>query len=98
MSDERYRISQSGAGSDQLRVAFARARREGLGATTAAAVRWALEEMERTPFEFGESREFLEHAQLHTRIAFVSPLYVTSGIHEPSRTVFIATFGWQRRS
>jgi hypothetical protein len=97
VSDDRYLISQSGAVSDQLRGVFARAKREGLGAVTAAAARWMVEEMERTPFEFGESREYWPHADLHTRIAFVDPLYVLFGIHQTTRTVFVGRIAWLKR-
>ena len=97
MSDH-YRISHPGVVSDQLRAAFARARAEGVGIVAAKAAQWIVEEMERTPFEFGESREYWPSAELHSRIAFASPLYVVFGIHEPSRTVFVTRIGWMKRN
>jgi hypothetical protein len=57
-----------------------------------------VEEMERTPLELGESREFLAHAELHMRIAFVPPLYAIFGVHQPSRTVFVRRIGWHERA
>jgi hypothetical protein len=53
------------------------------------AARWIMEELARTPLEFGESRENYPGAKLKLRIAFASPLVVNFGVHESSKTVFI---------
>jgi hypothetical protein len=97
VSGGRYRLSQSGRVSDQLRAVFARGAAEGASRVTAQAAKWMIEELERTPAEFGESRDFLAHAELQSRIAFVPPIYVRFAIHEPTRTVFVGRIGWTKR-
>ncbi len=97
MSDIPYRISNAAVVSDQLRAVLGRARATGVLRVGVAAARWLVEEWERTPFEFGESREYLGHADLHMRIVFVPPLYAVFGIHEPSHTVFVSKIGWLER-
>ena len=57
------------------------------------ALRWMLEELERTPLEFGESREGSDVDRLRLRIGFVEPLVVNFGVHEPSRNVFVSRVG-----
>jgi hypothetical protein len=54
---DRYPVSHSGVVSDQMRAVFAHATAEGVKPVTVKAAQWMLEEMERTPEEFGESRE-----------------------------------------
>ena len=90
----RHTISHSGLVSEQMKAVFARADTEGVNATAVKAAKWMLEELERTPEEFGESREYLPHADLYMRLAFVPPLFVKFGVHRPSRTVFISKIGW----
>jgi hypothetical protein len=94
---DRYTVSHSGRVSDQLKAAFARADAEGVKQTSVKAAKWMVEEMERTPEEFGESREYLPHADLHMRVAFSPPLFVQFGVHRPSRTVFVSKIGWLER-
>ncbi|MCU0703978.1 MAG: hypothetical protein MUF18_08385 [Fimbriiglobus sp.] len=80
--------------SDQLKALFAHAGAEGVKQVAVKAAKWMLEELERTPEEFGESREYLPHADLHMRLAFVPPLFVQFGVHHSTRTVFISKIGW----
>jgi hypothetical protein len=93
-----FRISNSGQVSEQLRAAFAQADQVGALPVTVRAARWIVEEMERTPDEFGESRDYLPEAGIRMRIAFAPPLYVIFGIHEDSRTVFVRKIGWLERA
>ena len=97
MSDTNYHISNSTAVAEQLRSVFERAGIEGVVPVTIRAARWLVEEMERTPYEFGESREYFEHAEIHKRIVFVPPMYAFFGIHQESRTVFVMKVGWLER-
>ena len=62
----------------------------GFRADVLRASRWMFEELERTPLEFGESREGTDAGRLQMRLAFVGPLQVLFGVHEPSRTVFVS--------
>ncbi len=93
MSTDRYRISNSRAVAEQLRALIDHAEREGQHLPTLRALRWMMEELERTPLEFGESREGSNLDRLLLRIGFVEPLFVRFGVHEPSRTVFVSHFG-----
>jgi hypothetical protein len=95
--DERYKISHAGRVSDELRAAFAQAEVKGLLPLAVRAARWIVEEMERTPDEFGESRDFLAYADIQIRVAFAAPLFVIFGIHGESRTVFVRKIGWLER-
>lgn len=97
MSEPVYRISNAAVVSDQLRAALARAEATGVSRIAVGAAKWLVSELERTPFEFGESREHLPHADLHMRIVFIPPLYAVFGIHEPSQTVFVSKVGWLER-
>lgn len=90
---EWYRVSQSAAVDEQLRGIIAQARAEGRLRALTAALKWVKEELERTPDEFGESREYYAAAALAARIGFARPLAVGFGVHEPSRTVFVRRFG-----
>ena len=89
MSDIPYRVSPSGRAIDQAREAIRRAEADGERSVAVRAFQWAMEEMERTPHEFGESRGYLPHAKLHGRIAFAGPLVFRFGIHDDTRTVFL---------
>jgi len=95
--DERYEVSNAGGVSDELRAAFALAESKTILALAVRAAKWIVEELERTPGEFGESRDFLAYADIQVRIAFAAPLFVVFGIHEDSRTVFIRKIGWLER-
>ena len=95
--DERYKVSNAGRVSEELRTAFARAEAKGILPLAVQAAKWIVEELERAPDEFGESRDFLSYAQIQMRIGFSAPLYVVFGIHDDSRTVFIGKTGWLER-
>lgn len=89
MSTDPYRVSPSGQAIDQVRAAVRRAEVDGERSLAVRAFRWAMEEMELTPHEFGESRGYLPHAALHRRIAFAGPLVFWFGVHDDTRTVFL---------
>ncbi len=97
MSAERYRISNSRAVSEQLRALVAKAESNGIHLAVVRALRWMLEELERTPLEFGESREGSDVDRLRLRIGFAEPLVVNFGVHEPSRNVFVSRIGLSKR-
>lgn len=97
MSQNPYNVVHSDLIVEQLRVAMASAVAEGDKALASRAFQWAVEEMERTPSEFGESREYLQYAELYLRIAFVSRGFVSFGVHEPTRTVFVRRIGWFKK-
>ena len=96
--DVRYRVSNAGRVSDELRAAFALAESKSMLPLAVRAAGWIVEELERTPDEFGESRDYLGYAQIQIRIAFAAPLFVVFGIHEDSRTVFVRKIGWLERA
>lgn len=85
-----YEVSSSILAHEQLRAIF---KQLGPAGGVAAAVRWMWSELERTPDEFGESREYLTYARLQVRVAFVGPLHVRFGVHQPSRQEFITHIG-----
>ena len=89
-----YRVSYSGLVKAQIREVFSRGDREGVSALTAKATRWLWEELQRTPYEFGESRGFLKHAELAVRVVIVRPLIAEFAIHEGTKTVFISKVDW----
>jgi hypothetical protein len=92
--DDRYTLSNSQDVAALFRQVMDRAAAEGRLPIALRASRWAMEELERTPLEFGEAREYLPGAELQLRIAFVRPVYVAFGVRERTRTVFIRRFGW----
>ena len=97
MREGPYQVSNAGRVSDELRDAFAQAEAKGLLPLAVRAAKWIVEELERTPKEFGESRDFLTYASIQMRIGFAAPLFAVFGIHEDSRTVFIRKIGWLDR-
>jgi hypothetical protein len=62
------------------------------------AARWMLEELERTPLEFGESRESLNSMGLEVRVAFVRPFLVRLEVNERNRIVFVQRFNYYEPS
>ncbi len=96
--DNPYLISHSGRVAEQLKAAFAKADSRGVLPLAARAAKWIVEELERTPHEFGESRDHLAYAGIRMRIAFSAPLYAVFGIHEGSHTVFVGKIGWLERT
>lgn len=97
MSEQRYRVTHSGVAADQLEAALARAEASGEKRDALKAARWAWEEMERTPREFGESRDYWPHAKIQQRIAFVPPLYFIFGVHDERPEVFVIRVGWTKK-
>lgn len=92
MSPTAYTVHISGAVADQFRDASRRAVAEDRVALFVAAANWAVTELERTPSEFGESREVLPVSGLRVRCGFAGPVYVEFGILELKRQVFLRKF------
>ncbi len=91
-ADDRYRLSNSDAAAAAFRAVADRARAERRLKAFAVASRWIVEELARTPSEFGESREHLADAGIVMRCGFARPVYVEYGVHADSRTVFLRRF------
>ena len=68
------------------------ARQQGRLRQFGQALKWIYEELERTPDEFGESREWYPAAAIQARCGFARPLYVGYGVHADSRRVFLRRF------
>ena len=90
MSDERYRVVNSSAVEAQFLQVLALADGKGLQAQALRAARWIMEELRRTPHEFGESR--WESRSLLARFAIVRPVLVEFAIHRTERVVFLRRF------
>jgi hypothetical protein len=90
---EEFQIFQSQMAVEEFRRLLDRARERGILPITVRASRWILEELARTPMEFGESREYLTHLDLHLRIGFAGPVYTEFGVNLPNQAVFIRRFG-----
>lgn len=88
-----FQVAQAQQVTEQFRELLDVARVRGILAPTARAARWVLEELARTPMEFGESREYLTHLDLHLRIGFAGPIYVEFAVNLPNRMVFIRRYG-----
>lgn len=97
MNTDRYRISNSQVAAEKLRSILGELLKRNREVEALQAIRWIYEELERTPSEFGESREGSDRKRLQMRIAFAEPLFVKFGVHEPSRTVFVSHFGVSMR-
>ena len=93
MSSPDFRVSHSQLVMEEFRRVLDIARDRGILPVTLRASRWILEELARTPMEFGESREFLSHLDLHMRIGFAGPVYVEFAVNLPDRIVFIRHIG-----
>jgi hypothetical protein len=92
VTEPRYTVDNSGLVAELFRTAANQAADEGRLPVFLLAARWIISELERTPMEFGESREYLPTAQIHGRCGFARPLYVEFGVHEPTRLVFLRKF------
>ncbi len=90
MSNGRYRVSFSRDVANELRDLGRIARSEGRFRPFAEAATWIAEELERTPHEFGESRE--ELGSLAFRCGSAGILYVAYAIDEADHVVFIRRF------
>ena len=97
MASGNYRVSQPGKVLEEFRELLDTARQRGILAETSRAGRWILEELARTPMEFGESRHNLPELKLHVRVAFVGPLVVRFAVHFDQPFVFILGFQLRAR-
>jgi hypothetical protein len=93
MSLPDFQVSQSRNVIERFRHELDIARERGILAVTVRATRWILEELARTPMEFGESREYLANMDLHVRVGFAGPVYVEFGVTVSNRIVFIRHIG-----
>lgn len=88
-SDVRYRVTNSAAVSEQFRAIAEEARTTGRLPKLLAAARWIMEELARSPLEFGESWVTNARTGLVFRRGFAPPLHVQYAVHEAQRIVFI---------
>ena len=79
MSDQYYEVVASQEVRERIKSLIARAREMDQYAPALESLKWIVEELRRTPLEFGESREYLEAAKLRVRVAFVGPFLVGFG-------------------
>lgn len=91
-SDDRYQVFNSAAVAEQFRQLAEQARLGGRYSIFLQAAKWITEELERTPAEFGESREAWPDRALAMRCGFARPLYVEYAIRSDVRTVYIRRF------
>ena len=84
-----YSVSQSPLTREELWALLEVARATGRKRVAIQSVRWILEELSRTPLEFGESRNDLPHLDLHLRVAYTGPIRVDFAVHVIQRKVFI---------
>lgn len=96
MSDEPYRVINSAAVAEQFRALVEQARAAGRLRSVLAAARWIVEELSRTPAEFGESWTEYPRASLVFRRGFARPLFVQYAIHEAEQIVYIRRFALVR--
>lgn len=87
-----YRLDQSADVSAAFRSIVAGVRGLGRLDIFVPAARWIVEELARTPNEFGESRDWFADAGTQARCGFAGPLYVAFGVHEESQVVFLRRF------
>jgi hypothetical protein len=92
VADDRYHVTQSVDVQNQFLALAAVARGQGRLARLLPAGRWLMEELARTPDEFGESGEYLSHLELSIRRGFPRPLYVEYGVDTKNRIVYLRRF------
>jgi hypothetical protein len=92
MSDERYRVLNSKSVEDQFLQVMGLAEQSGLREAALRSARWIMEELSRTPHEFGESRWITR--TLFARCAIVRPILVEYAIHHTEKIVFLRRFAW----
>ncbi len=90
MNGGNYRVSFSRDVANELRDLGRIAMSEGRYQQFPEAATWIAEELERTPHEFGESRE--EIGSLAFRCGCAGTLYVAYAIDESEHVVFIRRF------
>lgn len=92
----RYSVVQAGDVSEEFKRLAFQARAEGRLPIFLAATKWAMEELARTPHEFGESWYIYPRSQLVFRRGFARPLYIQYAIHDAERVVFLRQFALLR--
>jgi hypothetical protein len=92
MAADNYDVSSSAAVTEEFSQLIHAVQDRGLLPVVLPAARWIMEELARTPMPFGESRDYLQHLQLHLRIGFAGPISVQFAVHEERRLVFIRRF------
>jgi hypothetical protein len=90
MSDAPYRVVNSSEVEAQFLQVFSLVGAEGRQSEALRAARWIMEELRRTPHEFGESR--WETRSLLARFAIGRPVLVEFAIHRTERVVFLRRF------
>lgn len=91
-ADGRYRVVNSAAVAEQFRALAEQARATGRLPRFLAAGKWIMEELARTPLEFGESWATQPGSNLILRRGFARPLHVQFAVHEAERIVYIRRF------
>ena len=95
-SSDLYRVENSEAVADEFRRLADLARAAGYLRLFVQSAQWIMEELGRTPHEFGESRESYSADRLVARCGHAGPLTVSYAIHESEKTVFIRRFALPR--
>jgi hypothetical protein len=93
---DRYQVHNSATVAEQFRRLAEQARASGRYQLFLRAARWIIEELERTPTEFGESREVWPERSISMRCGFAGPVYVEYAVYETERTVYIRRFDLMR--
>jgi hypothetical protein len=94
---DRYRVVNSGAVAEQFRQLADEARTHGRLTGFKQAARWIMEELARTPEEFGESWFVRPGSALTFRRGFARPLYVEYAFDTANRIVYLRRFVFERR-
>ncbi len=92
-----YRIANSRAVNETFLRLAAEATVTGRRTDFLRAARWIVDELERTPGEFGESRVVYPHLGLLGRAGQVGPLFVEYAYSETDRIVYIRRVVLTRR-
>lgn len=94
MSEPAYQIIEVHTARPAFLAAAAEARRHRQTTLFLRAARWVLEELARTPTEFGESGPRWERLGIAGRRGFAGPLYVDFGVDDTNRFVYLRRFAW----
>src|SRR5688572_13418709 len=92
MPTDRYGVSCSDAIKEQFRREAERARAKAQYHGFARSCSWPLDELSRTPLEFGESRYELPELGLQVRFRVLGPLAIKFAVNEAHKHVFIMKF------
>jgi hypothetical protein len=95
-TDDRYQVYNSATVAEQFRLLAEQSRSSGRYQLFLRAARWVIEELERTPGEFGESRESWPERSIAMRCGFARPVYVEYAVYENERAVYIRRFDLMR--